>query len=223
MPTLPTLIDIPEAERSPLVSSLLELLHQQSELIGQLKDAIAKLKGNPPRPKIKPSGLAKQDGSGSRKKPKKRRRSAKRHKKEALQIDETITVPPVDLSSHCEFKGYKRFVVQGRKIHSYNVEYLFGRWRLPDGTYQDASLPKGVSDHFSAELICFILYQYYQCHVTQPLLREQLLEYGIDAGKGHWLAICLPMDSTPSWLSSVMMRDNLMCYCMRYAGFMQSV
>lgn len=185
MPALSTLIDIPEAERTPLVSSLLELLHQQSELIGQLKDEIAKLKGNPPRPKIKPSGLAKQDGSGSRKKPKKRRRSGKRHKKEALQIDETITVPAVDLPSHCEFKGYKRFVVQGIKIHSYNVEYLLERWRLPDGTYQDASLPKGVSGHFSAELICFILYQYYQCHVTQPLLREQLLEYGIDVSAGQ--------------------------------------
>ncbi len=94
MPTLPNIIDIPKVERMPLVTGLLELLHQQSELTGQLKDEIAKLKGNPPRPKIKPSSLAKQAGSGSRKKSKKRRRSAKRHKKEALQIDETITVCP---------------------------------------------------------------------------------------------------------------------------------
>jgi len=29
------------------------------------------------------------------------------------------------------------------------------------------------------------LYQYYHCHVTQPLLLEQLHEFGVDISKGH--------------------------------------
>jgi len=34
--------------------------------------------------------------------------------------------------------------------------------------------------HFGSELIRFILYQYHHCQATQPLLLEQLREYGID-------------------------------------------
>ncbi len=46
-----------------------------------------------------------------------------------------------------------------------------------------ASLPeeiKGLGSHFDTSLQSFILYQYYHCHVTQPLILEQLLELGID-------------------------------------------
>lgn len=30
-----------------------------------------------------------------------------------------------------------------------------------------------------------MLYQHHQCHVTQPLLREQLLEWGVDLSTGQ--------------------------------------
>ena len=48
---------------------------------------------------------------------------------------------------------------------------------LPD------SVPPG--SHFGADLIAYILYQYHQCNVTQPLLLEQLLELGIDISAGQ--------------------------------------
>lgn len=185
MPAIPKLTDIPDSERSPLVVQLLELLHAQAELNEQLKEEIARLKGNPPKPKIKPSGLANRSASGKRKKNKKRRRSVKRHKTELLRIDETKKIPLDHVPAESIFKGYKRYVVQGIKICSDNVEYLLERWQFPDGTYRQASLPAEVSSHFSAELKSFILYQYYQCHVTQPLLLEQLREYGIDLSSGQ--------------------------------------
>ena len=47
-------------------------------------------------------------------------------------------------------------------------------------------LPEAVQGrHFGPTLISYILYQYYQCHVTQPLLLEGLHEWGIDISSGQ--------------------------------------
>lgn len=48
------------------------------------------------------------------------------------------------------------------------------------------TLPKELEGcHFGTELRKFILYQYYHCHVTQPLLYEQLDEMGVDISEGE--------------------------------------
>jgi hypothetical protein len=39
--------------------------------------------------------------------------------------------------------------------------------------------------HFGSTLVSFILYQYYHAHVTQPLIREELLEFGVDISTGQ--------------------------------------
>ena len=39
--------------------------------------------------------------------------------------------------------------------------------------------------HFGSTLKTYILYQYYHCHVTQPLLLEQLREWGLDISSGQ--------------------------------------
>jgi hypothetical protein len=39
--------------------------------------------------------------------------------------------------------------------------------------------------HFGPTVIRFILYQYFHCHVTQPLLLEQLREFGVDISAGQ--------------------------------------
>ena len=51
--------DIAPEERTPLVVALLEVIRQQGELIQQLRDEIAVLKGQKPRPQIQPSRLEK--------------------------------------------------------------------------------------------------------------------------------------------------------------------
>ncbi|NEX22487.1 hypothetical protein G3480_19610, partial [Thiorhodococcus mannitoliphagus] len=55
-----TLPDIPDAERTPLIEQLLELIetlaettHRQAETIQQLRDAIAVLKGEKAKPTFK--------------------------------------------------------------------------------------------------------------------------------------------------------------------------
>ena len=59
------------------------------------------------------------------------------------------------------------------------------RWDTPDGSYVEGILPPSVRGHFTSTLTTHILYKYYQCHVTQPLLLEQLKEIGIEISSGQ--------------------------------------
>ncbi len=57
MMSRPHLPEIPDEERTPLVVALLEAIALQQEQIQVLKDEIARLNGQHPRPKIRPSTL----------------------------------------------------------------------------------------------------------------------------------------------------------------------
>jgi hypothetical protein len=183
---------IPEDEKSPLVSQLATFIEQQSniieqqaEQIQQLKDEIARLKDHPRKPDIKPSSLGKKKKSKSKKSKGKRPGSKKRKKTAELQIHETVPIPLENIPDGAEFKGYKSFVVQGLKIKLHNTKYLLATYETAEGDYICSKLPEHLNGkHFEPELICFILYQYHHCGVTQPLLLEQLREFGIDISKG---------------------------------------
>ena len=56
-PFTPKLPVIPEAEQTPLVRYLLQIIAQQQKPIQRLEDAIRRLKGGPQRPQLKPSSL----------------------------------------------------------------------------------------------------------------------------------------------------------------------
>ena len=76
--------------------------------------------------------------------------------------------------------------MQDIRITCYNTRYELERWESPDGTIYTGQLPPSVrGSHFGPTLRSFILYQYYQGHVTQPRLLEQLREYGIDMSTGQ--------------------------------------
>jgi len=174
---------IDESERTALVTQLIELVQHQAEIIQILRDEIAVLKGNKPKPKIKPSGM--EAGDENKKSPKKRpRNTTERSKTAELEIHETKVIAAENVPAGSTCKGDRYFVVQGLVIESHNIEDKLERWLTPDGDYVEAELPSDVPCHFNAEIICFILYQYHQCHVTQPLLLEQLREYGVDISEG---------------------------------------
>ena len=53
-------------------------------------------------------------------------------------------------------------------------------------------LPKELQGrHFGPNLVAYVLYQHHHCHVTQPLLHEQLREWGVDISAGQINAILL--------------------------------
>ncbi|MEA1949299.1 MAG: transposase [Thermodesulfobacteriota bacterium] len=184
---------IPEDEKSPIVQELLAFIEQQSSIIQQLieeiqklKDEIARLKNQPPKPKIKPSSLGKKKKGKSKKSKGKRPGSKKRHKTAKLKIHETKPIEPEHIPDRSEFRYYKTFVVQDLKIESHNIRYRLKVYETPDGNYVTGKLPEYLNGgHYGPTLIRFILYQYYHCHVTQPLLLEQLHELDIDISKGQ--------------------------------------
>ncbi len=176
---------IPEDEKTPLVLQLLDIIEQQAEQIQQLKDEIARLKNHPTKPVIKPSSLEKKKKKKSKKSKRKRPGSKKRKKTANLQIHETVPIPLENIPEGAEFKGYKPFVVQGLKIRLHNTKYLLATYETADGDYLCSKLPEHLNGkHFDPELIGFILYQHHHCGVTQPLLLEQLREFGVDISKG---------------------------------------
>lgn len=182
--------NIPEVDsKNPSVIFLLELLEQQTEIIlrlkekiQELKDEIARLKNHKPKPKIKPSKLtekSKIDSTG------KRPGSAKRSKTANLIIQKTKRIAPESIPAGSTFKGLNPYTVQGLQISIFNTIYQLEQWLTPDGKIISGKLPPEIDGHFDHTLRSYILYQYHHCHVTQPLLLEQLKEWGVDISSGQ--------------------------------------
>jgi len=76
-------------------------------------------------------------------------------------------------------------MVQEIIIVAYNTLYRLERWQTPPGEYVIGRVPEEIHGHFGLTLVSFILYQYYHAHVTQPLILEQLHEFGIDISAGQ--------------------------------------
>jgi len=199
MPTPIHLPDIPDAERTALVEQLVVLIEalaednqRQAETIQQLRDEIAVLKGEKAKPRFKPSGMeGKRDGDtpddAAGKGQGKRPGSAKRHKTAQLTIHEECPIAPREpLPAGSRFKGYRDFVVQDLKIQPHNIRYRLEVWQTPEGQWRCGELPPTLhGGHFGPGLRAYVLYQHHHCHVTQPLLREQLREWGIDLSVGQ--------------------------------------
>jgi hypothetical protein len=191
-------LELPEIrpeERTPLVAALLAILRQLADRVAeleqtnqQLRDEIARLKGQKPRPDIKPSVLEaapKTEG----KKEDKRPGSAKRPKTAELTIHREEPLHAEGLPEGSQFRCYESYVVQELVIQNQNIRYLRARYDLPGGGSVLAPFPVGVlpvaGGHFGPNLIAYILDQYHQAQVTEPLLLEQLWEYGIDISAGQ--------------------------------------
>jgi hypothetical protein len=193
-------IDLPPisaADRTPLVEALLAILDLQQqrlqtleEVVQQLRDEIAILKGQKPRPVIAPSTLeppAKPPPQPGQKRP----GSAKLSKKTTTLTPIEVTLPFPDPPPGSVSKGYEEYDVQELELRGKVTRYRRERILTPDGQTLLAPLPAEVlpGRHFGPILHAFLLYQYHQCNVTQPLLLEQLHEFGIDISAGQINAI----------------------------------
>jgi len=185
---------IPDAERTPLVEALLALIDAQQqrighleETVGKLSDEIALLKGEKPRPKIAPSRLEtpppKSPPAPGDKRPGSQKRSKNASFLTAIEVAVPFPNPPAGSISN----GYEEYFVQELLVHGEITRYLRERIVTPDGQTLLAPLPADVLPgcHFGPILQGYVLYQYHQCNVTQPLLLEQLREFGIDISAGQ--------------------------------------
>jgi hypothetical protein len=96
MSNIPKIPDILERDRTPAIIQLYEVIYYQSELIQGLRDEIAVLKGNKPKPRIKPSGMEKGDKKDKEKNlaDGKRAGSEKRDKTQELELHHPIRRSP---------------------------------------------------------------------------------------------------------------------------------
>ena len=176
--------------------ALFENCHAAWELIARLQDEIAVLKGEKKRPLFKPSRMndeagkadpARGDPGGRAKRP----GSDKKCKTGQLKIHQDCVIQPDrPVPPDSRFKGYHDFVVQDWVITANNTRYRLARWQTPDGRTLTGQRPKAVEGcHFGPTVSAYILYQHHHCQVTQPLLREQLQEWGIAISTGQINAI----------------------------------
>jgi hypothetical protein len=187
-------------ERTPLVETLLGLIRQLMDRVAELervhqelRDENARLKGQKGRPDIKPSTLEQPEKPNAAvgEEPEKSRRRGKPSgpRTAELVIHETTKVEPHDLPPGAAFRQFEPIVVQDLKLESWNTKYERARYDLPGGGSVLAPLPEGVlpveGGHFGAKLVAFILSQHYQALVTQPVLLEQLWDYGVDISSGQ--------------------------------------
>ena len=164
-----------------LVLALFERLAEQDRTIALLRDEVARLKGGPRRPDLKPSGME-EATEPKPDKPAGEGRVKRGSTKSKLTIHEEKTVtaaaPPGS-----RFKGYTSFVVQDLVLRPHVTNFRCERWQTPDGAMVTAPLPGGIDGHFGPELRRFVLAQYHQGQMTVPRLVTLLCDLGIFISK----------------------------------------
>ena len=111
----------------------------------QLRDEIAVLKGQKPRPQLHPSILSGPAPTNAPTTAKGRRRGKPTQRKTSqLSIHREVILHPATLPEGATLKGYETYVVQDLLIHSENTKYLRARYDLPEGGSVLAPLPAGV-------------------------------------------------------------------------------
>src|SRR6202049_4960241 len=164
-----------KAELKRLVVKQCEQLAELNRVWAPLRDEIARLKGGPPRPNIKPSGM---EQATDPKPPPGGERRTRGDTRSKLSIDEErivkVAAPP-----GARFKGTTSFLVQDLVIRRHVVNFRRERWLTADGRMLTAPLPAGIDGHFGPELRRFVLAQYHQGQTTAPRLVTLLRTFGI--------------------------------------------
>jgi len=167
--------------------ALQEQIHRLREDNQALKDEVARLKKQTQKPKIAPSRL-------NEKERKKRRARRKGKGDSKLKAQHTVVIEAEQVPKGSRFKGYDDYWVQELVIQTQTTLYRVEKWLTPKGELVRGSLPaalavEGPGAHFGPTLRSFVLYQYYHAQVTEPLLLEQLREWGmkISCGQLHRL------------------------------------
>jgi hypothetical protein len=148
-----------------------------------LRDEVARLKGLPPRPPLRPSGMEKATGGSSGVGPggkrSRRRRGAKRDR-EAVTAEVVVKAAPPPGS---RFKGYQDILVRELILRAEVVRYRRERWVTPSGETVLAPLPAGIVGGFGPGLRRFLLVAHAQGQVTTERLSALLAGIGLEISK----------------------------------------
>ena len=171
-------------EQRKLIEKLSKQLENQKTRIEQLEAELRakkKLKG---KPRLSDSLLNQPEQKEA--KPEKRAGSAKESKKSSFEIDEEITIQPDSIPENAKFNGYRSYDVQELIIKRHNIRFQLAEYMTEEGKTIVGELPTEYQGkHYGPGLVCYVMYQHYQCRVPQPIIYEQLREWGIDISTGQ--------------------------------------
>jgi hypothetical protein len=147
-----------------------------------LRDEVARLKGLPPRPPLRPSGMERATGGGGLDKNSKRsrRRRGAKCDREAVTTEMVVKAAPPPGS---RFKGYQDILVRELTLTPAVVRYRRERWATPSGETVLAPLPAGIVGGFGPGLRRFLLVAHAQGQVTTERLVALLAGIGIEISK----------------------------------------
>ena len=179
VPRSPTLSALSRSELEALLVKQFEDITVLKQVVSELREEIARLKGLKGRPSIKPSGM--EAGTGPPKPAAKEKRRGRGKVSPRVTVDEKIITTEVPPGSR--FKGHEPYLVQDLVISVRATRYQRERWVTPDGRTILAPLPEGIVGHFGPELRRFVLMQYHQGQTTIPRLLAFLRSVGVSISK----------------------------------------
>lgn len=151
------------------------------EKISNLEEEIRRLKGEKPKPEIKPTNTKDLN-------PPNKKKHKKKSRKSELKIDEEIEldVPEEDLPSDAKFIGKRKIIIQDMIIKRNNIEFTINRyWSEELGRVIEGKIPDEFKgSEFGPTLRSFIIYQYYKNRVPHKKIIDMLFDWGIDISKG---------------------------------------
>ena len=151
----------------------------------KLKDEIRRLKGLPPRPPMKPSGMEKATDRPAPEPPNQEDASPRRRRGPGvskLRIDRTVTLP-ASAPAGSRHKGYEEIIVQDIALKPEVTLYQRERWTTPDGRTVTADLPAGVVGGCGPNLHRLVLTLHFQGQMTCERIVAVLTAAGLSISK----------------------------------------
>ncbi len=160
------------------------------EKVSLLEDEIRRLKGERPKPDIKPVNT--QDLN-----PPQKKKRGKKFKKSNLDIDEKIEIDvnKEDLPKDAKFIGKRKIIIQEMIMKRRNIEFTISRyWSAELKKVVEGKIPEEFkSSEFGPQLRSFIIYQFYKNRVPHQKIIEMLSDWDIEISKG---TICNILNET---------------------------
>ena len=144
-----------------------------------LRDEVARLKGLPPRPPLRPSGMeqATQPGAADQGMTRPKLPRGVKRDRDAVTAERVLKVA---VPSGSRFKGYEDILVRDLHVSAELIRYRRERWVLPSGETVLAPLPAGIIGGFGPELRRFVLALHAQGQVTTERLVALLNGIGVE-------------------------------------------
>ena len=146
------------------------------------RDEVARLKGLPPRPPSRPSGMEQATQTGVAGKDEKRPKPPRGVKRDAQAVTAERVLKAAVPAGSC-FKGYEDILVRDLHLSAEVIRYRRERWVTPSGETVLAALPAGIVGGFGPELRRFVLALHAQGQVTTERLTALLNGIGVEISK----------------------------------------